>query len=256
MTSTPVRQRVTDRVETEIEDMVRKSGLKPGDRLPSERALSQQLDASRTSLREAIGRLAARGVVEIRKSGLVVGQPLPDAWVRDTISMPLVPLMAGHSGYGLDVMEIRHALEGTAAWYAALRADDAARARIHHRLLAMSHDGSDPAEEARLDAAFHLSIAEAADNAILHQVMSSLFGLLQASISDSLVRLHRVPQIAENLALQHREIYEAIAAGDAPRARKASDAHLDFVETTMRKIDDDLARKARAEAARAAGITS
>ncbi|MFI0395069.1 FCD domain-containing protein [Paracoccus jiaweipingae] len=249
------RQRVSDRAEAEILALIEKRGLKPGARLPSERALSDMLGASRTSLREAIGRLATRGVVEVRKTGLVVAQPQPDNWVQATISAPLAALVTTQTGYGHDVMEIRHALEGAAAYYAALRADDAARARIRTRLEAMqaSHGGASPMDEARLDADFHLAIAEASNNAVLYQVMSSLFGLLQSSISESLEKLYLVPQTFEALSRQHQALYQAIAAGDADRARDASDAHLRFVETTIRQIDADLARKARASAARAAG---
>ncbi|MFJ1291992.1 FCD domain-containing protein [Paracoccus yeei] len=257
MTERTPRARVTDRVEAEIEALIRDRGLDPGDRLPSERALADRLSASRTSLREAIGRLAARGLVEVRKSGLVVARPGPRAWAHEGISAPLAPLVAHHAGFGHDVMEIRHALEGAAAYYAARRADPAAVGRIAQALETMiaGHGQADPGEEARLDAAFHLAIAEASNNAILHQVMSSLFSLLQASISESLEKLYLVPSTFEALSRQHRELYQAIAAGDADRARAASDAHLAFVETTIRQIDEDLARKARASAARAAGIT-
>lgn len=260
------RNRVSARVEAEIERMIAARRLAPGDRLPSERALSERLGASRTSLREAISRLAARGRVEIRKTGLIVAQPdsgagsRPDAgaWAQETIAAPLAPLLALHRGYGHDVMEIRQALEGTAAYHAALRADDAAKARIRAALGTMtaSEPPDDPVAEARSDADFHLAIAAASENAVLYQVMSSLFGLLESSISESREKLYQQPDMVEALYRQHLALCEAIARGDAEGARAASDAHLSFVETTIRQIDQDLARKARASAARAAGITA
>ncbi|HEY0274450.1 MAG TPA: FCD domain-containing protein [Paenirhodobacter sp.] len=249
------RLRVAQRLEQEIEALIQTQGLKPGDRLPSERALAVTLAASRASLREAIGLLVHRKIVEVRKAGIIVAQPLPQAWAEEAIGTPLTMLVAEQIGYGHDVMEVRSALEGTSAYYAALRADEPARRRIRERLEAMeaTYGHGDPRDQARLDAAFHLAIAEASNNAILRHVMSSLFGLLQNSISQSLEKLYLMPRTAEGLAQQHRALYEAIVAGDAEGARGVSDAHLKFVETSIRQIDDDLARKVRA---RAAHITS
>ncbi|MDQ7774924.1 FCD domain-containing protein [Paracoccus aminovorans] len=254
----PPRNSVSSRVEAEIERMISARRLRPGDRLPSERALAEKLGASRTALREAIGRLAARGRVEVRKTGLVVAQPDARVWAQETIAAPLAPLLALHQDYGHDVMEIRLALEGTAAAQAALRADAAAKARIRDALGVMnpSEAPDDPAAEARNDAAFHLSIAEASDNAVLYQVMHSLFGLLESSISESRDKLYQEPRMAEALYRQHLALCDAIAAGDPQAARAASDAHLNFVASTIRQIDEDLARKARASAARAAGLTA
>lgn len=251
----PPGKSVSFRVEADLERMIATRRLQPGDRLPSERALSEKLGASRSSLREAIGRLAARGRVEVRKTGLVVAEPDARVWAQETIAAPLAPLLALHRGYGHDVMEIRMALEGTAAYHAALRADPGAKARIRATLEAMSASEApdDPVAEARSDAAFHLSIAEASENAVLYQVMSSLFGLLEANISESREKLYQEPQMVEALYRQHLALSDAIAAGDPQAARAASDAHLNFVEATIRQIDEDLARKARA---RAAGLTA
>ncbi|RWR15576.1 FCD domain-containing protein [Paenirhodobacter populi] len=252
------RLRVAERLEKEIEALIPNKGLKPGDRLPSERTLAQTMNASRASLREAIRQLVARQIIEVRKTGIFVAQPLPQTWAEEAIGTPLSALVAEHVGYGHDVMEVRTALEGTAAYYAALRADDTARRRIRERLEEMeaTYGNGDAREQARRDAAFHLAIAEASNNAILRHVMSSLLGLLQNSISQSLEKLYLLPRMAEGLAQQHRALYDAIVAGDAEAARGASDTHLTFIENSIRQIDDDLARKDRARAARAAHITS
>lgn len=248
------RHPVASRAEAAIQALL--DGLQPGQRLPSERALADQLGVSRASLRAAIGQLAARGAVQVRKTGLVAATPERPSWAQDTISAPLAALVADRPGYGQDVIEIRFALEGVAAHAAALRADDQDKARILSALEAIEQrqDQPDPMQEARLDAGFHLAIARASHNVVLHQVMSSLFGLLQASIQDSLDKLYLVPQTAQTLARQHRAIWQAIDQGDAEAARAASDRHLEFVQSTIHRIDQDLARKARASAALADGI--
>ncbi len=260
ITETPAqpRLRVAERLEAEIEALIQDQGLTPGNRLPSERALALTLNASRASLREAIQSLVHRRIVEVHKAGIIVAQPLPQAWAEEAIGTPLTVLLEEHGGYGHDVMEVRSALEGTSAYYAALRADEPARRRILERLEAMeaTYGNGDPSQQARLDAAFHLAIAEASNNAILRHVMSSLFELLQNSISQSLEKLYMVPRTADSLRQQHRALYDAIVAGNADGARGVSDAHLTFVETSIRQVNDDLARKARARAARAPHLTS
>lgn len=250
----PTGMRMSDRAEAAIEELIRVRRLRPGQRVPSERALSETLGISRPILREAIGRLAARGRLVVRPRGISVAEPSVADWVQETIVGPLAALAAGDPGYGRDVMEIRHALDGMAAWHAARRADAGDRARIRDRFDSMirCHEAGNAEAEALGDAAFHLAIAEASHNAVLRQVMASLFGLLQRSISASHEKLYTVPRTFERLSEQHRALMEAILAGDAEGARAASDTHLRFVETTIRDIDEDRARQARSAAVRAA----
>ncbi|HWU60531.1 MAG TPA: FCD domain-containing protein [Ensifer sp.] len=248
----PSTPRVTDRVEQAIETLIEQGGLAVGDRLPSERALSEMLGASRNSLREALMRLAARGRIAIRKGGNVIASPSPPQWTGSAIAGPLAPAIAGNPGFGHDVLEVRRGLEGQAAYHAALRAtpDDVSAIRLCFRELASSHDSGDAVAEAHADAAFHLAIADASHNAVLRAVMASMFELLQSSISESLPKLYSVPRTFERLSEQHQALVDAIAAGNAEAARRASDHHLEFVAETIRTIDEERARLERAEVLR------
>ncbi|WP_294239930.1 FCD domain-containing protein [uncultured Sphingomonas sp.] len=244
---------VTDRVETAIEALIAERDLQPGARLPAERELAAILRASRNSLREALTRLAARGRITVRKGGNIVAHPPAppvQAWTQATIATPLASVVATDTGFGHDVLEVRHGLEGQAAHYAALRAgpDDLARIGERFEAMAACHGRGDAIADARADAAFHLAIAEASHNAVLRSVMASMFDLLQASISQSLDRLYTVPHTADRLLEQHARLRDAIVAGDADAARRASDDHLAFVARTVRVIDDDAARRERAAA--------
>jgi hypothetical protein len=92
---------------------------------------------------------------------------------------------------------------------------------------------------------FHLSIAEASHNLVLLQTMRGFFDLLQSSVKQSRQRMYQVPPVFTQLTGQHREIMDAIFAGDAGSAREAMMAHLGFVHTTIRQFDEDQARRAR-----------
>ncbi|WP_093141717.1 transcriptional regulator LldR [Pseudoxanthomonas sp. GM95] len=240
--------RVADRVAAELRALVQTCGLKAGDRLPAERALAQELSVSRSALREAIAQLASQGLLVSRVGGGTYVQAAALGWQEQRIVAPLSALVQDNPDYAFDVLEIRHALEGEAAWQAALRATDEDRARIVACFEAMqtAHGHGDHQAEARADAAFHLSIAEASHNLVLLQVMRGLFELLQASIRESREKLYLSPRTFEPLSQQHRALMDAIVAGDAQRARDAAQAHLRFVHTSLRALDEDQARRLRA----------
>lgn len=243
-------QRLSDRVAAQLRALIGEQNLQPGQRLPSERVLAVQLEVSRTVLREAIAQLAGLGVLIARVGGgtYVSAPAAPTPAAIDAPLLPYLPVFQGDPEYRFDVLEIRHALEGATAWHAALRATDADRARIgaaFARMLA-AHDQDDPAGEARADADFHLAIAEASHNLVLLQVMRGLFDLLQTNISQSRERLYTAPHTFERLLAQHREMMDAVLGGDPERARAAAHAHLEFVHTSLRTLDDNEARHARA----------
>lgn len=248
--------RVVDRAVAAIEAIIAERGLTPGARLPSERAMVAMIGTSRGSLREAIGRLSAAGRLSVGPRGTTIAAPLAARWAEGTIAAPLGARIAADPGYGRDVLEVRQGLERQAAFHAARRALPADRDHIRRCFDAMidSHGSGDAGDEAQADAAFHLAIARASHNAVLHSVMSSMFGLLRSSISDSLEKLYTVPRTFEQLSDQHRRLMETILAGDAEAARDASDAHIQFVETTIRGIDEERARQVRAAALHAPSI--
>jgi DNA-binding FadR family transcriptional regulator len=217
-----------------------------GERLPAERALAEQFGVSRPSLRESIQTLISRGLLVSKPGGgTFVENDKPHAAVP--CSSPLIELFRENPEYRFDVLEIRHALEGNAAWYAALRAtdDDKQNIREHYEQMIALHGSEDPMEEARADAAFHLSIVEASHNLVLLHVMRGLFELLQNSISHNLDKLYAVPRVFEPLKEQHHELMEAVVASKPERARKAAQEHLAFVEDSLKSIDADEARKVR-----------
>ena len=242
-------QRISDKVAAQLRGLVQEQQLRwaTGCR---KRTLAVQLGVSRTALREAIAQLASQGLLTARVGGgTYVAEPAARA--RQALDEPLapyLPLFQGDPEYRFDVLEIRHALEGATAWHAALRATDEDRARIAQAFQTMmdAHGKDDPTGEAEADAAFHLSIAEASHNLVLLQVMRGLFELLQTNISQSREKLYTSARTFSPLSDQHREMMDAVLAGDPERARAAAHAHLEFVHTTLRTLDDNEARRARA----------
>lgn len=239
--------RLSDQIISKLELMINAQGLKEGDRLPAERQLAEEFGVSRSSIREAIQNLISRGVLYSKRGGGTFVKGANEDWKNGAIVDPLTHLFADNPEYRFDVLEIRQALEGCAAWNAALRATDEDKVKIkeHFEKMVACHGSQDPMEEARNDAAFHLSIAEASHNIVLLQVMRGLFDLLQASVSHNLEKLYTLPRVFEPLSNQHRELMEAVIEGNPERAREASGNHIKFVHDSLKSIDEDEARKLR-----------
>jgi DNA-binding GntR family transcriptional regulator len=100
---------------------------------------------------------------------------------------PLESLLRDDPQYRYDVLEARQALELSTAWYAAQRATDKDRDRIRRCFddMLRHQQARDAASAARSDAQFHLAIAEASHNAVLVQLMGSLFELVLGTVAQN-----------------------------------------------------------------------
>ena len=238
--------RVSDSIVAQIEGMILEGLLKPGERLPSERELADQLNVSRPSLREAIVILESKGLLESKRGG--------GTFIRDlagpTITDPLVSLMQSHPETIFDVLELRHALEETGAYHAARRATESDRRLIEQRYRDLEAIYEAPTldreREALADVEFHLSIADASHNLALVHVMRGLMTVLKSSITFNLDRIRESAVNHAEIRRQHKALYGAVIEGDADAAREAARQHLGFVKETLHKNTEIEAREERA----------
>lgn len=245
MSYPPLRQpRLADVITERLEGMLLEGSLKPGQRLPPERELAERFGVSRPSLREAIQKLAARGLLTSRQGG--------GTFVNDELNSgytdPLLEMLSRHKEFHLDLLEFRDAMEGISAYYAALRSTPADKAILIQRFeeLDSGFAGADPAREAKLDAAFHLAIAEAAHNVLLLHTIRGIFHLLEKSIVDNLAHLFAKPDSRSLLMKQHRALLDAILEGKPEEARTRAHEHLVFVEEGLLEMARAETRSQRA----------
>jgi len=240
-----VRQpRLADVITERLEAMILEGSLKPGQRLPPERKLAEHFGVSRPSLREAIQKLSARGLLTSRQGGgTYVSNDLNSGY-----SDPLLDMLARHQEFHLDLLEFRDAMEGISAYYAALRSTPADRAMLTKRFeeLEACFIGQDPELEAKADAAFHLAIAEAAHNVLLLHTIRGIFHLLEKSIVANLAHLFAKPQSRSILMTQHRALLDAILEGRAEDARARAHEHLVYVEEGLLELERTETRSQRA----------
>ncbi|WP_297203138.1 transcriptional regulator LldR [uncultured Pluralibacter sp.] len=236
-------RRLADDVADRIRALINEQQLEAGMRLPAERQLAIRLGVSRNSLREALAKLVSEGLLLSRRGGGTFVRWQHEPWSEQNIVQPLKGLLADDPDYSFDILEARHAIEGSTAWHAALRASDADKEKIRLCFEATLVDDPDLASQA--DVRFHLAIAEASHNVVLLQTMRGFFDLLQSSVKQSRQRMYQVPPVFAGLTEQHQSILDAILRGDADGARQAMMAHLSFVHTTIKQFDEDRARQAR-----------
>ncbi|MEE9388473.1 MAG: FCD domain-containing protein [Paracoccaceae bacterium] len=221
-------EKLSAAVVQQIELLILRGILRPGDRLPAERDLAGKLGVSRPSLRDAIADMSGRGLLNSKAgSGIYVADHLGSAF-----SPTLTTLFSRHSEAVFDTLDFRADMEGLAAERAARLASDTDRLVIAS-IFAKMQTASNPEAEARLDAQFHMAIVEASHNVIMLHMMRSMYQLLRDGVFYNRQVLFRQNATRKPLLDQHRAINDAIQARDPGAARAAVQAHLGYVRQAL-----------------------
>ena len=224
-------EKLSSAVVRQIELLILRGILRPGERLPPERDLSERLGVSRPSLREAVAELQAAGLLTTRAgSGIFVADVLGSAF-----SPALIRLFATHDEAVDDYLAFRRDMEGLAAERAARHASDLDLQVIGraYRAMEAARGTPDPEDEARLDAAFHQSVAEASHNVVMLHLMRAMDDLLRQGVFYNRARMFAQNTTRDDLLAQHRAINDALQARDPAAARAAAEAHIDFIAAAI-----------------------
>lgn len=220
-------------VVRQIEELVLRGILRPGERLPAERELAERLRVSRPSLREAIGTLQKKGLLTSKAgAGVYVADVLGSAFAP-----ALVQLFARHEEAVFDYLSFRRDMEGLAAERAAKMASDTDLQVIQTILDKMEqvHGKRNSEDEARLDAEFHMSIIEASHNVVMLHMMRSMYQLLREGVFYNRQIMFKQRTTRSLLLDQHKAINAALQDRDGEGARRAVEAHLDYIEMSLRQ---------------------
>jgi GntR family transcriptional regulator, transcriptional repressor for pyruvate dehydrogenase complex len=215
----------------QIELLILRGILRPGERLPSERELSERMDFSRPSLREAVAELHARGLLVTRPgSGIYV-----DEGVGASYPPALMRLFSTHAEAVFDYIAFRRDIEGIAVERAARTGSDTDLKVVDavFRKMEAAQARRQPEEEAALDAEFHMAIIEASHNVVMLHMMRGMFDLLAEGVFFNRRVMFKQRATGETLLDQHRAINETLQRRDAEGARAAAVAHLDYVERAL-----------------------
>lgn len=199
------------KVYSQLEEEILSGALKPGEIL-REQALSEKLGVSRTPIRSALHRLAEEGLVKIsaNRGATVIGVSAEDV---------------------TDIYLIRERLEGLASRLAAERMSEEDKSELINSVeLAEFYISKNDADHLReQDTEFHRIIYKASGNRLLCKVLSDLHKNIKSYRKTSLL----VEGRTEKSVAEHREILEAILAGNSDEADRLTSLH---IERSMKNI--------------------
>ena len=206
----------------------------PGALLPGEHELAERFDSSRSSIRESLKALAAKGMIEARKKAGTRVRPRADWQMLDRDLLGWRLEVGPERRFAEDLLSLREAIEPAAAAAAAAHQDREAIARIGEAFAEMEAAGPDRSRFAGPDLRFHKAILAASGNEFMMGFGAMIEAALAAFITISL-RHSEAPLPSVPL---HGDVLRAITAGDAEAARAAM---LKLLARTRSNIAKDIA---------------
>ena len=222
---------LSDQVARAISAEIRASRLVEGDKLPTEALLVKQFGVSRTVVREAVSQLKSLGLVESRQGS--------GAFVKAAGFSPLQfdagSAVSKHAV--IQMVEVRRALEAEVAALAAQRRSSADIKQIQRAALVLDRAVKAGGTGVDEDVALHRAIADAAQNQFLIDTLDYLRQFLHGATRVTRANEARRSDFAEQVQTEHHAIIEAIALGDASKARKAATRHMDNAIKRIEQAD-------------------
>lgn len=224
-------EKVSDKIVTQLIDLITDGQLLPGEQLPSERRLTELFGVGRSSLREALNTLETLGFIEIKKR--------KGNYVKSVDSaMPLNPLkkiMQVDQKRIVELYEVRRSIEQSSAREAAENRSEEDLAAIHGALVKFKEPASELSFSWENEIAFHLAIARASHNFLRLHTLKSIFDFarefLEPVLHGFICNEARIKTVLE----QHETIYGAIRMQDSELARRMMREHL--IGTNQRLAD-------------------
>ena len=212
-------KKVYEQVIEQIQKNIMDGTFKKGDKLPSERELSEKMAVSRTSIREALRVLETMGVVES---------------IEKSLLQPLSMMFKLNNGSWSDIFELRNILEIECARLCSLRATDL----DCRELESIVHDmEKETFGENRLnilvdlDKKFHNSLSHMSKNYLIESLFITTSNLFEKFIEDARYKIisYDSAKGSTNLLIQHKNICEAIIKKDEEAAIESMRKHMKYV---------------------------
>jgi len=214
----PENFNIQKRIISKIRDLINLKNLVPGDKLPSERVLSEKLEVSRTNVREAIQKLGFYGLLQSKpQSGTFVakiGATAMNGIIEDILELNEPDFKS--------LVETRILLELKTVRMAAFRRTDKDLVDIKAALEAYNDKVMNDEDAEQEDLLFHLAIAKASGNS----TMNDFLLVIIPEIITNFKKYHTCDeQQAQEGIKEHLEIYKAIEKGDTKLAKQKMKDH-------------------------------
>ena len=223
-------KKVYEQVIEQIQNNIMEGIFKKGDKLPSERELSEKLGVSRTSIREALRVLETMGVVESRQGeGNFICSN-----IEKSLLQPLSMMFKLNNGSFSDIYELRSILEIECARLSAIRATDMDCRELLSVVEEMEQEtfGENRYEIlVELDKKFHNTLSDISKNYLIESLFSTISNLFEKFIEDARYKiiLFDSEQANKSLLIQHKKICESIIKKNQDMAVEAMREHMEYI---------------------------
>jgi GntR family transcriptional repressor for pyruvate dehydrogenase complex len=225
----PIRAKlISDQVFEQLRELIFRGTLAPGQQLMPERELAEELNVSRTTVRDAISRLVAIGLL-VQKQGQGTFVRSPAKRSRTPLAAMLSEALESQEATMEDLLEVRLGLECYSAFLAAQRADDKDVDFLQNSIEEMGEEIKSGRLGTQADVSFHMGIAYATHNPIIIHVMRNFYDLIFYGIQQSLEKLYEGVDHLRHIQQQHTQIYKSIRGHAPERAQASMREHITYV---------------------------
>ncbi len=223
-------KKIYEEVSEILHEKIRAGVLKPGDRLDSVEQLAEQLQVSRSAVREALSALKAMGLIEIKQgSGTFVKSVPPNR-----LDFPLSTAMLSNKLDIARLLEVRKIIEVGAAASAAINRTEQDIQAMVQILEDMQQAHGDGELGEKVDYQFHVAIATASQNPLLATILDQISGLMIDTMKETRrLWLYSKKTTSEQLYEEHMNIFLAIQQQNEELAKQAMTSHLSNVEKVL-----------------------
>lgn len=233
------RGRLSDAITEHFTQRIATRVLRPGDELPSESELAAQFKVSKPVVREALGSLAALGVVAIRQGRPTTVQALSSAPLDHFFGVAI----RGSDNGLREALELRRALETETAALAAMRASAPFIEHMGEIVEKMRAHLFDLDQWFDADYAFHMALVRSTENSLMQFLTEALSDVMRQSIR--LLGSQMDLRDPRATLARHEAIYAAVRKHDPAAARAAMQTHFDATQPTVLAIARDSGRRTR-----------
>ncbi len=223
-------KRISDQVFDQLRELIFRGELKPGEQLMPERELSEALNVSRTTLRDAISKLVVMGLLK-HKQGQGTFVRSPNSLERHHLAVA----MEAQDATLQDLLEVRMGLECNAAALAAQRAVEKDIDFLKKSLEEMKEEVKSGRLGTEADVSFHMAISYATKNPVQVHIMKDFYDFLFVGIKESLLHLYEKSEQIETILEQHTEIFRAIKNHDPEQAYRSMKRHITYVRDFLKE---------------------
>jgi len=231
------RRTASEVVADQILAQLRSKNLKPGEKLPPERALVKMFGAGRSSVREAVKALSVMGYLQvIQGRGTYVAKDADSAKPNTEALIKTLTAVNMHS-----LLETRRILECKSAELAAQRGDSRQILHIGEAIIEMQKPNQDNRKFLSADKAFHLAVADAAENPLIYELVKLLVELVHQN-DTAFPATHK--ESREKTIESVNNVLFYVRQGDGKMAARSMSDHFNVITRDLPDIISDDGRRA------------